>query len=245
MIMFRMSRANNAYSADSTVPPSSNSSSPTSPSPAGPFPAGSYTFTTYLETVATNCTSAPMDWQCAPYHTYSESPSRAKASNQWIIVDLGLPSSPKLFISSSSDPFGPSFSNATLTLVDRDLGSEHYSFKTTFDKIVIPSPGVYCYFNSTILEGNLYTKKPKSNPAQTSASSTASAAEPATTGNVASNVFAEWKYAVDTTQSIGGGSTIPECFLVKDGVKGAKILDGIMPQTPANICNCVFKNYDL
>lgn len=244
MTLYRVSRTNHVSSADSTVPPSSNSSSPTSPSTAGPFPVGSYTFTTYLETVTTNCTSAPMDWQCAPYHTYSESPSQAKAPFQWIIVESGSPSSSNLSISSSSNPFYPSFSNATLTLVDRDSGSEQYSFKTTFDKIVILPGGVYCYFNDTVLQGSLFTKKPKSSPAQTAASSTAPVAQPSATGDVASNTFAEWRYAVEATQSIGGGATIPECFQMNEGIRGAQVSGGI-PQAPADVCSCVFKNYDL
>lgn len=225
--------------------PSSNSSSPNSPSRTGPFPAGAYTFTTYLETVTTNCTSAPADWQCNPYHTYSESPSGAQTLYQWIITDSGSPSSPELSISSSGDFLSVQFSNATLTLVDKDSSAERYTFKTTFNKIVIPQNGIYCYFNNTILEGTLYTKRAKSVPGKTSPSSTSSAAQPTATGEATSNTFGEWKYAVQAVQSIGGGSTTPECFRMNNGVRGAKLSDGITPQASENMCSCVYKNYDL
>ncbi|MCJ1270130.1 hypothetical protein MMC22_010024 [Lobaria immixta] len=223
----------------------SNSSSPSSPSTTAPFPAGSYTFTTYLDAVATNCTSVSADWQCAPYRTYSDSPSQALAIYQWIITDSGSPSSPNLTISSSNNPFNVEFANVSLALVDPDLNSEQYTFTSHFNKVVIPSPGLYCYFNNTVVEGTLYTKRAKSGPPAMSGSSTASAAQPTARKDVASDTFEEWKYAVQTTHSIGGGSTVPECFHMNNGVRGERVSDGIKPQAPDDMCSCVYQNYDL
>ena len=223
----------------------SNSSSPSSPSTTAPFPAGSYTFTTYLDAVATNCTSVSADWQCAPYHTYSDSPTLAVARYQWIIVDSGSPSSPNLTISSSDNPFNVEFANASLALVDPDASSQRYWFTAHFNKVVVPSPGIYCYFNNTIVEGNLYTKRANVGPGSASDSSTASATQPTATQDAASNIFEEWKYAVQTTHSIGGGSTVPECFRMNNGVRGERVSDGIKPQAPEDMCRCVYQNYDL
>lgn len=236
---------NDTHSAGAPETLPSNSPSPSSPSTTAPFPAGSYTFTTYLDTVTTNCTTVPADWQCAPYHTYSDSPSLALAADKWIIIDSGSPSSPNLTISSSNNPFNVEFVNASLTLVDPDSSSERYMFTAHFTKVVVPSPGVYCFFNDTVVEGNLYTKRAKSGPSKISGSSTASAAQPTATQDAPSDTFEEWKYAVQTTQSIGAGSTVPECFHMNNGVRGERASNGTKPQAPEDKCSCVYQNYDL
>lgn len=239
-----MSNVNDVHSAGAHETLPFNSSSPSSPSNTGPFPAGSYTFTTYLDTVATNCTSVSADWQCPPYHTYSESPSLALATYQWIIVDSGSQSIPNFTVSSSNNPFNIEFANASLTLVDQNSSSERYTFSAHFNKVVVPSPGIYCYFNKTTISGNLYTKRAKSGPPKSSGSSTTSAAQPTAT-SAASNSFEEWKYAVQTTQSIGGGSMVPECFHMNNGVRGERASDGIEAQAPQDMCSCVYQNYGL
>lgn len=238
------SNVDDVNSVDPPASPPSISSSPPSPSTTGSFPVGSYTFTTYLDTVVTNCTSVAADWQCAPYHTYGDSPSLAVARDQWIIIDSGSPSSPNLTISSSNNPFNVEFANASLTLVDPDSGSERYTFTAHFHKVVVPSPGIYCYFNNTVIEGTLYTKRAKSGPSNMSGSNTSSAAQPTATEDVSSYTFEEWKYAIQNTQSIGAGSTVPECFHMNNGVRGERAGNGTKPQTN-DMCRCVYQNYDL
>lgn len=195
--------------------------------------------------MATNCTSVSVDWQCAPYHTYRDSPSLALATYQWIIIDSGSLSSPNLTISSSDNPFNVEFSNAPLTLVDPGSSLERFTFTAHFNKVVVPSPGIYCYFNNTILEGALYTKRAKSALPKGSGSKKRSVAQATTLDDVAHNTFEEWKYAVQATQSIGGGSTVPECFHMTNGVRGERASDGITPRAPEDLCSCVYQNYDL
>lgn len=231
-------------SVDPPATQPATSSSPPSPSTPGLFPAGSYTFSTYLDAVVTNCTSVAADWQCAPYHTYGDSPSLAVAKDQWIIIDSGSPSSPNLTISSSDNPFNVEFANASLTLVDADSSSERYTFTAHFNKVVVPTPGIYCYFNNTMIEGNLYTKRAKSGPSNMSGSSMSSAAQPTAAERVTSNTYQEWKYAIQNTQSIGAGSTVPECFHMNNGVRGERAGNGTKPHTN-DTCRCVYQNYDL
>lgn len=104
--------------------------------------------------------------------------------------------------------------------------------------MVIPALGVQCFFADTVFEANLYTKRLQSYPKQSSTSGAPSSE------NSSSIPFEDWKFAVDVTQSSGGGSTVPECYHVTNNVKGAKIMDGITPQATKDTCSCVYKNYD-
>lgn len=168
----------------------------------GPFPDGSYTFTTFLDAVTTKCVSNIDDWKCAPYQTYTDSPSGAMAPFQWIIASTG-PESSRFMISSSNNPFAISFANATLALFDAGLESERYTFRTMVEKMVVPSLGINCHYNETMLEASLFTKRPRTYPEQSSASG------PTSTGTTSTAKFEEWNYAVEITQSIGGDLLCP------------------------------------
>ncbi|KAL8933037.1 MAG: hypothetical protein Q9216_006552 [Gyalolechia sp. 2 TL-2023] len=199
------------------------------------FPAGSYTFTTYLDTVQTDCSSQAQDWSCFPYHTFAESPSQAMANFTWVITE----SEDGFSISSTENPFSIVFDNTMMMLLDPGTDDERYQFNATLDKVTVPSIGVNCFFNDTILEGNLYTKKPQNYPSSTTTSSAATAPSSASGDD-----FQPWPYAVDIRQSIGGGQSVPECFRIQANQKGDRIVDGISPRPASSMCSCEYKNFD-
>jgi len=228
-------------SHSSAPPPSPSSSS--SPS-TGPFPAGSYTFTTFLDTVKTACTSNSASWKCEPSVTYSENPTNSEATFNWIIAASG----PNFTIASTDNPFAINFSNATLSLLDPGSADERYTFTTTVQKVVFPSFAVKCFYNTTQFTADLYTKKAKSYPSNsTSASATASAAGAAETngaaGAPAGGAFAEWNFAVYATQSIGGGVDVPECYNLNNGQTGSRVTSGYTVEPAGDFCSCAYKNY--
>ncbi|KAL8910973.1 MAG: hypothetical protein Q9171_003784 [Xanthocarpia ochracea] len=202
---------------------------------SSPFPAGSYTLTTYLSTVRTDCASRPTDWSCYPYHTYSQSPSEALANFTWVITS---PSPSKFAISSTPNPWSVNFDSTPLTIIDENTEEERYHFETVLDKITIPSIGIQCYFNQTLLEGNLYTKKPRNYP-----SSSSSPAEPPSIPSSSNKEFQPWPYAIDIRQTVGGGQTIPQCFRMQDGGLGDRITAEVTPKGEEEICSCEYKNF--
>ena len=229
-----------------------NSSSTPAPSPSaspspstGPFPAGSYTLQTFLDTTSANCTSNSASWKCEPAVTYATSPTDSMATFNWII---SASSSDNFTISSTDNPFAIDFSNATLTLHDPGSPEERYSFTTTVQKVVFPSFNVKCFYNDTQFSADMYTKKPKSYPPD-SASPTSSAIEAVSTTAVGPNpagtsAFSNWNFAVDATQSIGGGIDVPACYDWVDGQVGSRLTSGYTVQPAEDFCSCAYKNYD-
>lgn len=95
----------------------------------------------------------------------------------------------------------------------------------------------------------MYTSKPKSYPSGTaSASATSSAAGAAATqgaaGAPAGGAFAEWKFAVDATQDIGGGVDVPACYSLNNGQPQDRVTSGYDVMPAADFCSCAYKNYD-
>ena len=206
---------------------------------------GSWTFTTFLDTVSANCTSNPASWKCEPSVTYATSPHNALAAFNWIIsaVDSKSDSSSNLTISSTDNPFAINFSNATLNLVDAGTENERYTFSTMVQKAVFPSFNVKCFYNDTVFMADLYTSKPKSYPNNStgaSAATTSSVAAAAPTGGA----FADWGYAIDATQHIGGGVDVPACYTLENGQPGDRVTSGYSAMPPEDFCSCAYKNYD-
>ncbi|TAQ90721.1 hypothetical protein B7494_g898 [Chlorociboria aeruginascens] len=200
----------------------------TNPDSSPEFPAGSYSITTYLSTIATNCTSNPATWNCYPYSTYAQSPSSA-ATFDWIINPDSKNSSIYL-ISSTSDPFSIMFTNASLMLQDPTLDSEHYFFQTLIQKPTIPSVlltsadvASTCYFNNTMFKAYLYTKMAKTYPESGS-------------GN-AGGVYGEWPFAVKVEQVATSGIGTPSCL----DVHGDSVGDFSVP-TSGELCDCLYLN---
>jgi len=91
----------------------------------------------------------------------------------------------------------------------------------------------------------MYTKKVKSYPpGAAAASATSSNAPAAASGTSLSSAFANWDYAVDATQSIGGGEDVPACYEYDNGIVGARVTDGYEPKPAQDFCACAYKNYD-
>ena len=241
-LSFSTEPGHNTYLTSSSSKPAPSPSASASPQ-TGPFPAGSYTFTTFLSSTSTNCTSNPASWTCQPSVTYSSDPISSKAQFNWIISTTNstpVSSTPNFTISSTSNPFSIDFTNASLSLLDAGLDTERYSFKTIVPKIVYPtdSLSIKCFYNETQFSGNLYTKKPKTVPSGAAASATSSASAAASTGDD----FGEWKFAVDATQSIGGGVDVPDCYQYNNGQTGAKLTKGYEEKDEGQFCSCAYKN---
>ncbi|SLM37960.1 hypothetical protein LPUS_07971 [Lasallia pustulata] len=230
------------HNSSQTSAPSSSSNS----SPSGPFPIGSYSLNTFLDTISTNCTSNSATWRCYPYITYSSSPTAALATFSWVIT-ASATSRGNYTISSTENPFAINFVNASLRLLDANAATERYHFRVPINKTVVPSAAITsdnqmanCFFNGTIFEANLYTKLPKTYP-PASSSGTSAAASPSSTPGGA---FGSWPYAVEVTQTIGGGNGVPDCFEVVNGNPGAQITAGLAAQAAGEMCSCAYKNYD-
>ena len=226
-------------SSSTPAPSPSASSSPQT----DPFPAGSYTFTTFLSSISTNCTSNPSSWTCQPSVTYSSDRAGSQAPFNWIIstTNTNPVSSPSFAISSTNNPFSIDFKKATLTLLDQGLDTERYSFKTIVPKTVFPASSfsIQCFYNETQFSANLYTKKPKTAPPVPAASSSAMANVAASS----STDFAEWKFAVEATQSIGGGVDVPDCYRYdNNGKPVGKVTEGYAERAEGQFCSCAYKN---
>ncbi|KAE9368343.1 hypothetical protein N431DRAFT_485891 [Stipitochalara longipes BDJ] len=216
---------NTAGGASGNIP-----AGPSNPATSTAFPAGSYSFTTYLSTVSTNCTSDPATWTCYPYTTYSQSPSASTATFQWIIDPV--PDSKSYTISSTDNLFSIVFTNLTLSLMNAGQTDEHYYFSTTMQKPTKPSVPLTdqnlastCYFNQTIFEGYLYTKMKKTFPSGSS--------NETNTGQP----FGEWPFAVSVDQMSGGGTGTPTC-LGPDG----QSLGSFSVADASQLCECLYLN---
>ncbi|KAL8799628.1 MAG: hypothetical protein Q9223_005293 [Gallowayella weberi] len=213
--------------------PASSSSTPST----SPFPAGSYTLSTHLATILTDCTSNPTLWSCYPSNqTYSASPSKSSANLTWTISSS--PSSPSTFtISSTSGVFSlGSFASTPLIKLAAGTDQERYHFSTESAKQTFPNLGVNCFFNSTVVEGDLYTRKPKTFP-------TTSAAEKEDDGTNSNNEFKPWPFAVDIRQRVAGGLNTPQCFRMQGSKQGDRIIDGITPRPESATCSCEYRNF--
>ena len=75
-------------------------------------------------------------------------------------------------------------------------------------------------------------------------SSSSSAAATTGVGAPAGGAFANWNYAVDATQSIGGGVDVPACYNLVNGQPGSRVTTGYNVMPAADFCSCAYKNYD-
>ena len=87
---------------------------------------------------------------------------------------------------------------------------------------------------------------PPSSGAATTSSASVAAATDGPVGTAAGGDFADWKFAVDATLSIGGGEDVPACYNynANNGQLGSRITIGYSVMPAANFCSCAYKNYD-
>ncbi|KAL9125508.1 MAG: hypothetical protein Q9217_005295 [Psora testacea] len=237
-------RHKNSKFVDSSAP--APSPSPSASPQTGPFPAGSYTFTTFLNTISKDCTSNSASWSCEPSVTYESDPVNSKAQFNWIITATNTTpaAAPNFTISSTNNPFAIDFKDASLNLMDEGTDTERYTFETQVQKIVFPtnSFAIKCFYNDTQFSADLYTKKTRTFPSNATTSPINAASATTRTGNGAS--YAEWEFAVDAAQSIGGGVDVPDCYQYNNRQIGAKITSGYEEQELNEFCSCTYRNYD-
>ncbi|KAF2091294.1 hypothetical protein K490DRAFT_62617 [Saccharata proteae CBS 121410] len=227
-------------SPTSTTSGSSSSSSSSSTTTSADFPIGSYAFTTFLDTVQTNCTANSATWSCWPYTIYNTDETKSMATFNWIITPGSTSDTYK--ISSTQNPLAISFSDADLTLVDAGKDSERYTFQITMDKKVIPTTALTdddsssaCFFNSTTFTAYLYTQMAKNYPS--------SAEESGSTSTTSSSAYPDWPFAVRAEQTIAGGQDVPNCYKTTNGQIGEQITQGLNATDPTSLCSCLYRNY--
>lgn len=135
------------------------------------FPVGAYSLVTFLDTVATGCTSNNATWTCAPYTDYYSDPQKALAVINWEIT--GSEGSYKISSRDTSDLY-MTFQNAPLDLLDKGKSTERYRFQISRTKTVNMtgtiggSKGNFeCDYGATNLQAYLYTKMQRTYPDDT------------------------------------------------------------------------------
>lgn len=123
-----------------------------------------------------------------------------------------------------------------MTLRDEGLPTERYTFQTTVPKQSFPtaSLNIKCFYNETQFSANLYTKKAQADGASSS-----------TSEDSGPDSFAQWEYAVEATQSIGGGIDVPDCYRMNNGQVGEKLTEAYEEEPAGQFCSCAYKNYEL
>lgn len=177
----------------------------TTPAPqATSFPAGAYSISSFLTNVTTACTSNAATWLCYPYTIYADSSTASTAAWDWIIEPRD--NSPNFVVSSTANVFSIVFSNATLSLEDPGLPSEHYAFSIAIPKTTKPREALTdanvqatCSFNDARLAAKLYTKA-------------GSDTEPSTANTtIQGQTYMPWPYRVDIVQTSSSGADAVEC----------------------------------
>jgi hypothetical protein len=208
-------------------------SSPLSTSVPNGFPVGTYSFSTFLDTVTTDCAPDANTWTCFPYTIYNTDHSKALTTFNWIIKEGSKADT--YSISSVPNPFAIEFENAAMKMVDKGGVNERYQFQVTMDKTVVPSGAISddgasatCVYNSTTFTGYMYTKRAKNYPSEEIATVKAT--------------YTAWPYAVRVEQTIGGGEDIPNCYRTTNGQLGDKI-GNTTATDPTTLCSCLYRNY--
>ena len=118
--------------------------------------------------------------------------------------------------------------NEALTLASADTSDQHYTFSVPLQKVVYPtvaltsdSATTECFYNNTMLTGNLYTNRTSTYPG-----------DGVTKG--------DWPYAVEITQSVTAGSGVPDCYKVVNGVAGESV--NVASGADGGVCECGWRN---
>ncbi|KAI1342807.1 hypothetical protein F5Y15DRAFT_269306 [Xylariaceae sp. FL0016] len=217
------------------------------------FPAGSYSFTTALTSISTSCTSNAATFRCYPYTIYSNSSTTSESASavtyQWTISgsSSSSTSNPSYTISSTSNPFAPSFANVSAALLDRDQDTERLTFSVPLPAFaVVPAQDIdptgadraaTCYYNDTVMSATLWTRGARASfPSDLTSSVDGGDGEA-----VASTDFAAWPYRVEISQTAAGGpgSGSPDCR--DDGGNSV----GSFEISGDEECGCWYMNYGL
>ena len=193
---------------------------------------------------------------------YKDSPTGSKAQFNWIISPVPNSDNKNFSISSTNNPFSIDFRDKSLQLLDAGLETERYRFETTLQKIVYPSASfnVKCFYNTTLFAANLYTKKKADAVAPATSSSPPLLRRKESGWNIRpisddtfliprqQQQFREYPYAVDATQSIGGGQGVPDCYEYDQknpGGVGKRVTKGYESKNSGDFCSCGYENWGL
>lgn len=189
----------------------------------GKFPAGSFTFNTRLATTRTSCTSNPATWRCFPF----EKDSSAKFF--WIISEP-VDDSADYTISSSDNPFAPSFKGLTLSKFDQGNSDERFEFSFNTTRNIVPSDSIgpnnrvaTCSFKNTMFEATLWTRRRNNGTLPV---------DDSTDGK-----FADWSGDIEVKQVKQAELGQPMC----EDDQGTEIAD---VQAGAGDCECAYTNID-
>lgn len=203
---------------DSTTTNNSNTTS----DEAG-FPAGSFTFDTSLTTTKTACTSNSATWRCFPFNQGSS------AKFFWIISEPDEDNA-NYTISSSDNPFAPSFKGLTLSLFDQGNSDERFEFSFNTTRNIVPSDSIApgnrvatCSFENTVFEATLWTRRRNNQTLPVN-------------GGV-DGQYADWPGNIEVRQVKEAELGQPMC---EDG-QGNKIAD---VQAGAGECECAYSNME-
>ncbi|KAK1819799.1 hypothetical protein LTR12_005825 [Friedmanniomyces endolithicus] len=241
----------NSNSSDQSSQPAGTTPSA---APIQQFPLGEYSMITALRTVATNCTSNPSTWRCYPCTIHDPSDGSTNTSSlasfNWIIstyatnltTSMSSQNTPSnLTISSTNNPFSITFTNQSLLYTpatSTNTTSAHYTFSFTQSKSVIPSTSLLssgaaaeCFYNSTIFTGTLYLDAASTFPGESLANETGIGG------------YTPWPYAVEISQTSGGGADVPACYEMVNGGVGQRILTATTAEAGSAECVCDYRNY--
>lgn len=202
---------------------SSNGSGPSKSAPEKSkpvFPEGSYSFETTLQRESTSCTSRESTWHCYPYNI---------GSNATFFWTLSTSEDGDLVVTSSENPFAPSFTNLATTMEDEGSEDERVTFEFDMERTVVPSDALTpenraakCTFPNTIFQATLWTRQ-------------------GVTGNPhaqASDKFNAWPGDVEIKQTKEAELGQPEC----EDANGVKIAD---VQAGSGECVCDYASFEL
>ncbi|KAF4981243.1 hypothetical protein FZEAL_2931 [Fusarium zealandicum] len=189
-------------------------------SPDSDFPAGSFAFKANLQNTSTDCTSNPSTWRCFPFTEGSS------ATFFWIITYVNTQ---YYKVSSTDNPFAPSFTNLSLELLGDETDDERLRFSFSMDKTVVPDDklsssnrAARCTFKDTVFEATMWTRRNGSHD------------DGSGSGN---GKFALWPGDVEIVQRKESESGSPECVNV-DGDEIASVKSG------SGTCECRYTNFD-
>ncbi|ETS81950.1 hypothetical protein PFICI_06952 [Pestalotiopsis fici W106-1] len=235
-----------------------NPDSPDSVMAANQFPAGSYAFKTTLASTSTACTTNADTFRCYPHTSRNASATGSEATFLWTIALSSQSSSssssslqqPEYIVSAaaSSSPFMISFTNVSVTVLDRGNDAERLSFQIPMDLGVVPTGddgggggSATCWFNGTATLGaTIWTRRPPSLLNRSSSSggggggdggngsSSSNGTEPvgivetARTATSASSTssFTPWPFAVEIERSAAAAPDVPTCVNTKGNTLG-------------------------
>lgn len=238
--------------------PTADAAAETNQSTPAVFPFGEYSFITALHNVQTNCTSNPATWSCWPYTTYNSSPNASITSNagsmatfNWVLSNTssiyptnstgswpaGNGVSANVSVSTTSDPFGISFTNQNTTWFNTN-SNPYLSFSFTMSKNVVPSTSItsdntqsQCFYNETMFTATIYLSNSSYVPMTQLDSLSVDGG------------YTPWPYAVKVEQTSPGGQDIPACYETIDGDIGQRITSGLTAEPANSQCVCEYQNF--